>query len=45
VEYGDIISLRSNSKIEDFKLAIDSYYQDYVIPDMEAMKKTKKVPG
>jgi hypothetical protein len=45
VEYGDIISLRNNSKIEDFKLAIDSYYQDYVIPDMEQMKKAKKTPG
>ena len=42
VEYGDIVSLRNHSKIEDFKEAIDSYYNSYVVPDIENQKKKKQ---
>ena len=41
VEYGDLITLRNNARIDDFKLAIETYYSDYVVPDMATKKKTK----
>jgi hypothetical protein len=40
VEYGDIISLRNHSQIEDFKEAIDQYFGQYISPT--GMKKSPK---
>lgn len=37
IDYGDIISLRNHSSIDDFKEAIHSYYTEYV----EAYSKQK----
>jgi aubergine-like protein len=35
VDYGDIVSLHNRSQIEDFKDAINSYFKDYVQPDVK----------
>jgi hypothetical protein len=32
VEFGDLVSLRNDSKTENFKEAIDQYFNDYVAP-------------
>jgi hypothetical protein len=42
VEYGDIVSLRNHSKIEDFKEAVDTYFHDYVAPHIAASKRDPK---
>lgn len=36
--------MKNHSGIEDFKLAIDSYYHDYVAPDIASKKKGQKSP-
>jgi hypothetical protein len=45
VEFGDFICLRNHSTINDFKEAIDTYYHDYVAPDIAKWSKEKKAPG
>jgi hypothetical protein len=42
VEFGDIVSLRNHSKIEDFKEAVDTYFHDYVVPHIAASKRDIK---
>jgi hypothetical protein len=34
VDFGDIVSLHNKSSIEDFKDAINSYFRDYVDPNV-----------
>ena len=41
MEYGDIVSLRNHSQVEDFKEAIDTYFHDYVSPYIAASKTPK----
>jgi hypothetical protein len=42
VEFGDLVSLKNDSKIENFKIAIDSYFHDYVVPHIAASAQKKK---
>jgi hypothetical protein len=45
VEYGDVVSLRNHSKIEDFKEAIDTYFHNYVGPHIAGSNKEVKNKG
>ncbi len=38
VEYGDVVSLRDNASVEDFKTATQSYYKSYVAPAIGTTK-------
>ena len=49
IDYGDVVSLRNNSSIEDFKQATTSYYNKYVASHEQkiaaALKKSASKKG
>ena len=43
VEYGDIISLKNHSQIEDFKEAIDRYFHEFVAASLISQMTKKPI--